>query len=114
MRRIFGTEAYENYERESDPTFRKLQQFATAWELKDEEIQSIYESLHAFHTQAERTRTAAELRAAAGQPVNWREIDAAIRQAQQQTELGLQNLIGAERLRRIKQNGVLTTVRPPR
>jgi len=108
LRRIFGPEAYDSLKRQNDPTYKTLQQYAQAWELKDQEIQSVYQTLRAFQDQAARTRSAAEMSEAAGQRVNWREINSAIEQAQQQTEAGLQNLIGGERLLRLKQNGVLT------
>jgi hypothetical protein len=108
LRQVFGAAVYDNMKRQNDPTFKTLQQYAEAWELKDQEIQSVYETLHAFQDQAARTRSAAEMSEAAGQRVNWREINSAIEQAQQQTEAGLQNLIGGERLQRLKQNGVLT------
>ena len=108
LRQIFGAEAYDNMKRQNDPTYKTLQQYAGAWELKDNEIQSVYDTIHSFQDQADRTRSAAEMSEAAGQRVNWREINSAIEQAQQQTEAGLQNLIGSERLQRLKQNGVLT------
>jgi len=108
LRQIFGAAAYDAMKQQNDPTYQALQQYAAAWELKAPEIQSVYESLHTLQDGAARTRSAAEMREAAGQRVNWREIDAAINQAQQQTEIGLQNLIGVERLQRLKQNGVLT------
>lgn len=108
LRRIFGAEAYENMKRQSDPTYKKLTQFAEAWELRDHEVQSVYATLRAFHDQAERTRAAATMSEAAGQPVDWRAINAAIEQARQQTEVGLQNLIGGERLWRLKENEMLT------
>lgn len=107
LRRIFGPEAYDNMKRQNDPTYKTLKQYADAWELNDREIQPVYDTLHTFEQQAERTRTAAEMSESAGQRVNWREIDAAIEQARQKTESSLQNLIGAERLRRLKQNGLL-------
>ena len=108
LRQIFGAGAYDKIKRQSDPTYKTLQQYAEAWELKDAEIQSVYETLHAFQDQANRTRVAAEMSEAAGQRVNWRGINSAIEQARQQTEASLQNLIGGERLRRLKQNEVLT------
>ena len=108
LRRIFGAAAYDAMKRQNDPTYQTLRQYAAAWELKDQEIQSVYETLHAYQDQAARTRSAAEMSEAAGQRVNWREINSGIEQAQQQTEAGLQNLIGGERLQRLKQNGVLT------
>jgi hypothetical protein len=109
LRRIFGAEAYDTMKRQNDLTYKTLQQYAGAWELKGQEIQSVYEALHGFHDQIELTRSAAALSEAAGQPVNWRAIDSAIEQTRQQTEASLQNLIGVERLRRLKQNGILTT-----
>lgn len=108
LRRIFGTAAYDNIKRQNDPTYKTLQQYAGAWELNPHEMQSVYETLRMFQDQAARTRTAAEMSEAAGQRVNWREINSAIEQAQKQTETGLQSLIGGERFQRLKQNGVLT------
>jgi len=107
LRQIFGSEAYDKMKRQNDPTYQTLQQYAGAWELKDQEIQPVYDALHAFQDQADLLRTTAEMNEAAGQRVNWREINSAIAQARQQTEAGLQALIGDERLRRLKQNGVL-------
>lgn len=108
LRQIFGAEAYDSMKRQADPTYKKLTQFAEAWELRDHEVQSVYETLHAFHDQAERARAAAAMSEAAGQPVDWREINAAIEQARNQTEADLQDLIGGERLSRLKQNELLT------
>ena len=108
LRQIFGAADYENMKRQNDPTYKTLQQYAGAWGLGQPEIQSVYEALQPFQEQASRTRAAAEMREAAGQRVNWREIDSGIEQARQQTEASLQHLIGGERLQRLKQNEVLT------
>src|SRR5690606_20222559 len=67
LRRIFGAEAYESMSRQHDPTFKRLHQFAEAWELTAPEIDSVYASLRAFQEEAERTRNAAAIREAAGQ-----------------------------------------------
>ena len=107
LRRIFGAEAYEAVKRQNDPTYQTLQQYAGAWELNDAEVQSVYQALHALHDQTDRTRSAAAMSEAAGHPVNWPETNAAIEQARQQAEAGLLAQIGAERLRRLKQNGLL-------
>jgi hypothetical protein len=111
LRRILGEEAYEAVRRQNDPTYRTLRQYAGAWDLQESEIQSVYEPLRAFQDQAERTRLAAEMSEAAGQRVNWREIDASIDEARRQTEAGLLPVLGGERLHRLKQNGLLELVR---
>ncbi len=108
LRRIFGAEAYEATRRQNDPTFKRLTQFAEAWELGAGEIEPVYETLRAFHDQAERTRAAAAMREAAGHTVDWSATQASIELARQRTEAGLQDLIGARRAWRLKQNGVLT------
>lgn len=109
LRRTFGAEAYDALQRQNDPTFKKLTQYAAAWELQDHEIPPLHEALHAFHVQTERTRAAAAMREAAGHPVNWPEINAAIEQSRRQTEATLSKLIGEPRLDRLKQNGMLYT-----
>jgi hypothetical protein len=107
LRRTFGAEAYEAARRQNDPTYQKLVQFAGAWELRGEEIGPVFETLRAFHDQAERTRLVAGLRDTAGQPLNWREVNAAIEQSRQQTEARLRALLGDARAGRLKQNDLL-------
>lgn len=107
LRRVFGAENYDAMKRQNDSTYQKLTHYAEAWDLKDAQIQPVYESLSAFHDQADRTRMAAEMRAAAGQPVNWSEVNAGIDQTRQQLEAGLVAMIGSERVRRLERNGLL-------
>lgn len=107
LRRLFGADNFDSLQRQNDPTFQTLQQYAVAWELHDHDVRSVYDSLQAFHGEAQRLRSAAALAEAAGQRVNWAEIDASIDAARQQTESGLQRLIGPDRLRRLRQNGLL-------
>jgi hypothetical protein len=109
LREILGFEAYEASRRERDGTFRRLNQFAVAWELSEQEIHSAYNSLRAFQDQANRTRSAAAMREAAGQPVDWHEVNAAIEQARHSTESGLESLLGPNRAWRLKQDGLLST-----
>jgi hypothetical protein len=107
LRRILGAEAYNTQKRLNDPTFRTLQQYAQAWQLDGHEVDSVYATLQSYHEKAERARTAAAMAEAAGHRIDWQEVHAAIDQARQQTEAGLHGLIGAERLRRLTQNGLL-------
>ncbi len=107
LRQIFGAAAYDNVKQQNDPTYQTLRQFAETWELGDREVQSVYATVHAFETQAERLRNAAELRESAGQRVNWREVNAAVEQVRRQTEASLQSQLGDKRLQRLKENGVL-------
>jgi hypothetical protein len=107
LRQIFGAEAYDSYKVEHDRTYQTLKQYADAWNLNGEEVQQVYQSVSAFQQQADRMRAAAALNEQAGQKVDWKAVNAAIEQAQQQTEAGLQSMIGADRLRRLKQNGIL-------
>jgi len=105
--RIFGAEAYAGIKRQNDPAYQTLRQYAEAWELQEGDINAVYQTLHAFNDQAERTRGAATLHEAAGQPVNWPAINAAIEQARRQAEAEVGERIGADRLRRLEQNGLL-------
>jgi|GEM_PF-2782343 len=108
MRKIFGADAYAKMKQQSDPTYKTLKQYADAWDLKDGQIDSVYQTVHTFQDEVDRTRAAAELSQSAGEPVNWRQINSTIEQSRQQTEAGLKNLIGPDRLRRLEQNGVLS------
>ena len=107
LRQIFGAAAYDKMKLQSDPTYQTLTRYAQAWNLQDSEVQSTYQAIHDFQTTAENIRSAAEMSQAEGQPVNWREVNAQIEKAQQQTETSLQSVIGDERLRRLRQNGVI-------
>jgi hypothetical protein len=107
LRQIFGAETYDRYKKEHDVTYQTLKQYGDAWNLNGEEVQQVYQSVSAFQQQADRLRAAAALNQQAGHKVDWKAMNAEIEQAQQQTEAGLQLTIGAERLRRLKQNGIL-------
>ena len=107
LRQIFGSDAYESMKRQNDAT-QALQQYAGAWNLNNNEMQQVYDSVHDFQQQADRIRSAAQLSEQAGQRVDWNAVNASIDQVQQQTEMGLQNTIGPDRLHRLEQNGLLT------
>lgn len=107
LRQVFGAEAYDRIKQQNDPAYQTLEKYASAWQLDSTQVQSVYATLHAFQDQAGLVRDAAQMREAAGQHVDWHAIDAAIEQARQQAMAGLQNVVGDERLWRLKQNGVL-------
>jgi len=109
LRQIFGADNYDAMKMQNDSTYQTLQKYADAWNLNDQQIQPVYQALSAFHDEADRTRMAAEMSQAAGHSVNWHQINAGIEQARQQTEAGLITLIGADRVRRLQQNGLLVT-----
>ncbi|HYD84651.1 MAG TPA: hypothetical protein VEA63_11375 [Opitutus sp.] len=109
LRGIFGAAAYEQSKRRNDPTYQTLQQYAGAWAIAETKIQPVYDAVRILREQTDLTRAAAAMREAAGQPVNWREINAVIEQTRQQTETTLQTLVGDETLRRLKQNGLLNS-----
>jgi hypothetical protein len=106
-RQLFGADAYDNFKLTHDATYQTLKQYADAWNLNADEVKQVYQSVNTFQQQADRMRAAASLRQEAGQSVDWKEVNASIEQAQQQTETVLQSAIGPERLRRLKQNGLL-------
>jgi hypothetical protein len=107
LRQVFGASAYDVMKRQQDPTFKTLRQYAQAWELTESDVTSVYDALHTYDEQAAQLRHAGETSEAAGQRVNWRELNAQIEQLRQQTESGLSTAIGGERLRRLQQNGLL-------
>ncbi len=108
LRGTFGAEAYERIKRQNDPTYQTLQNYADAWALSAPQLETVYSALSGLRDQTELSRAAGAMREAAGQPVNWREINAAIEQTRSQAEAGLRSVVGDETLRRLKQNGLLS------
>lgn len=107
LREIFGEAAYESSEREKDPMFKTLVQYADAWELSDHEVRSVYVELDAFHDKVGRFREAAGIRQAAGQEVDWRQLEGVVEGDRQKIEARLEDLIGTDRFSRLKRNGLL-------
>lgn len=107
LRQIFGADAYNATKRQNDSIYQKLQQYAGAWNLADPQIGPVYEALAGFHDQADLTRMTAEMNEAAGQTVDWHQINSGIEQSRQQLEAALANMIGGDRVRRLRQNGLL-------
>lgn len=106
-RQAFGQAAYDDYKLQHDPTYQTLTQYAGAWNLSGADVQQVYQSVSAYQQQASALREAAALQQQSGQNVDWGAVNAAIQQAQQQTEAALQTAIGPERLQRLEQNGLL-------
>ncbi len=104
---VFGAEARADAARRSDPTYQTIRQFADAWGLEDTSVGPVYSAIDAFNRLRERTLGAAALREEAGQPVAWREIDAALERERQKAEDELRAMIGPERLHRLRRNGLL-------
>lgn len=107
LRRIFGADAFEATQREQDPTYQKLRQFAGVWELDDQQLAAAYATLRTIHDETDRTRHAAALAEQAGQRVDWPAVNQAIEQRRRRAGQDLQTVLGEKRLRRLQQNGLL-------
>lgn len=107
LRRIFGADAFDATQREQDPTYQKLRQFAGVWELDEPRLGATYATLRAIQDETARARQAARLAEQAGQRVDWPAVNAAIEQRRRRAEQDLQAVLGAKSLRRLQQNGLL-------
>jgi hypothetical protein len=108
LRRVFGSQAYEAAQRQNDATYKLLTQYAEAWALRSGEVETVYAVVRAHHHESEHRRAAAQLLEAAGQSVDWVAINRSIDESRQKAEAELLRALGPDRLRRLKQNGVLT------
>ncbi len=108
FRKTLGTDAYESLRREHDDTYQTLTQYAGAWNLQDSEIEPVYEKIKAYENGVDLLRHAAQMRELAGQPADWKAVNAAIEQTRHQTETALQNLLGPDRAGRVNRNGLLS------
>lgn len=107
LRRIFGAAAYDEQQREKDATFRAVRQYAAAWELGEREVGAVYERLRALRSRTGSLRAAAAMREAAGQAVDWPALNTLLVAEGGRAESDLVALIGPERTKRLKQNGLL-------
>lgn len=114
FRNAVGAATYDQLKREHDSTYQTLKQYAGAWNLTDSEIEPVYAKVKGFQDDSERLRQAAQMSELAGQNPDWNAVNSAIDQSRSETESGLQNLIGSERVRRLLRNGMLTPPGPNR
>lgn len=108
FRKALGADAYESLKREHDDTYQTLSQYAGAWKLQDSEIEPVYQKIKAYENGVDLLRRAAQMRELAGQPADWKAVNAAIEQTRQQTDTALQNLLGPDRAGRVTRNGLLS------
>jgi hypothetical protein len=108
FRQTLGDQAYDEVKREHDGMYQTLQQYASAWNLTDSEIQPVYSQLKAYEQKVDTLRKAAQLNELVGNDVDWNAVNAAILREQQQAQTALQNLVGPDRARRISRNGLLS------
>jgi hypothetical protein len=108
LRDTIGADAYANFKRDHDDTYQTLTQYSQAWNLKDGEIEPVYDKIKAYVDNVDRLRRAAQLTQLAGEAADWNTINATIEQSRQQTEADLQSLIGPDRAHAIERNGLLS------
>jgi hypothetical protein len=106
--RILGSQSFAEWQKSRDPRFLNLRRYATAWQLNEAEVASVYASIQ---TQENRTR-GYRLRALSaerqGVPTDWAAVQNQIDELAQQTEQSLRRALGDERFERLKRNEVLT------
>lgn len=106
VERIVGPEAFQAWQRMTDPRWGALQKFAPAWNLNEAEAARVYALLQ----QRDAAARDAQLQALASQPSgggpDWPAVQRELETQARSTADSLRQLLGPDRFQRMEQNGV--------
>lgn len=104
--RIIGPEAFQAWQRLTDPRWEALRKFAPAWNLSDADAGRVYALLQ----QRDATARERQLQALAAQPSSggpdWPAVQRELETQARSTADSLRQLLGPDRFQRMEQNGV--------
>jgi hypothetical protein len=111
-RRVLGTNVFDAYQKEQDPSYSRMRKYANVWGLDDNKIDYVYETLKYYQKNVEDYQSRARALESGGQNVDWDGIKKNLEQFAEQTGLALQNYVGHDSFNRMEQNGIFQ-LNPP-
>jgi hypothetical protein len=104
--RVLGTNAFATLQKEQDPGYSKMKQYANAWNLGDNQIDYVYGSIQYYEKSVQDYQAQARALEAQGQSVDWNAVNQNLQQFNQQTLQALQTYLGPDRFNQMQRNGV--------
>lgn len=102
-----GEQGLAEYKMTQDNRYRQMQQFSTAWQLSDNDISHVYQVLKDNAQAAKDFRQQAQADAAAGQKVDWNQVNQGVESLKTQTEADLHGYLGDDRFTKLKRAGII-------
>jgi len=106
-KKALGAEGYAAFQKQQDSRYLSLKQYAPGWGLTPESVETLYTAVTYFEKTIQDAHAAATAREAAGQKVDWEEVNAAEEQVKTHAEELFRNTLGPEKTLRLTKAGVL-------
>lgn len=107
IQQAIGDAGFAQYQKTQDNGYRQMQQFATAWQLSGGDIDHVYQVLKDNAQSAKDFRQQAQADQAAGQKVDWNQINQGIANLKMQVDADLHSYLGDDRYQKLKRAGII-------
>jgi len=111
-RRLLGAEGFAQFQEQQDDDYKTLKHNAAALNLNDDEIDRLYQTLHAYKNNVADYQQRALTLAQQGQDVDWPAVQGNVDQFAAQTERSMQIFLGTDRFRKLKKDEILSLDQP--
>lgn len=107
IQQAIGDAGFEMYKKTQDHRYSQMQQYATAWQLSDDQIDRVYQMIQDATQAVKDFRNQAQADAKAGSKIDWSAINQGVEDHKAQVESDLRRYLGDERFEKMKRAGVL-------
>jgi hypothetical protein len=104
LEKVLGANGLAQFKMEQDGHYQTMKKFATVWQLNDQDMDQVYQTLHSYEASVRDYQQKAHAMESQGQAVDWEGVQANIQQYAQQTKDTLRNYLGIDRFNRMKKN----------
>jgi hypothetical protein len=106
---ILGKNGFNSWQMSTDSRYETLRRFAPGWQLGDADVSRVYAAIQQQDQLTRERRLQALADERSGRPVDWAAVQNDLDALKAQTEQSLSASLGAERIARLKRNGVLSS-----
>jgi hypothetical protein len=106
FRRVLGGEAFDAWQKSRDDRYSALEQNAQRWNLDQELINGVYQTIRTYDLAVVNHEHEAQARAHAGEPVDWLAVEMTVAEYTRQTESALRRYLGDDRFEQMRQTEI--------
>ena len=108
--RILGADAFNDLQKQQDPTYSQMKKYESLWGLDDSKIDYVYRTMQQYQKDTQDYQAQVLAQQAAGQNVDWETVNNKLRQSANQTQQALQDRLGYDSFNRLQRNRLLRWV----
>ncbi len=109
FQQVLGADGFAQYQKQQDENYQMMKHNASAWQLNDQDIDAVYQTIHSFESNMRAYQQQAQALQQQGQQVDWAGVQQNLQTFQQQAQDALRKYLGADRFQKMRQNEFLSS-----